>query len=126
MSRELNPAQIWSQVPLANRTASVIKKLVTATGASFATNISNPAYVDLTLDSSASVDVTKCVRVYASLQYMDVDALQMTAGTNNGAYSIFQSATSVRVQWTPSGTAGALCTSGCHNYRGFFQGVEFY
>jgi hypothetical protein len=31
MSRQLNPAQIWSQAPLANRTASVIKSIQTGT-----------------------------------------------------------------------------------------------
>ena len=31
MSRQLNPAQMWSQAPLANRTASVIKSMQTGT-----------------------------------------------------------------------------------------------
>ena len=31
MSRQLNPAQIWSQAPLANRTVSVIKSIQTGT-----------------------------------------------------------------------------------------------
>ena len=58
MSRELNPAQIWSQAPLANRTASVIRSRQTvnttvAVADGFAGN------KDITI--TAVTDTAKCV-----------------------------------------------------------------
>lgn len=60
MSRELNPAQIWSQAPLANRTASVIRSRQTVNTTVSVTSAFT-GNKDITI--TAVTDTAKCVLI---------------------------------------------------------------
>ena len=60
MSRQLNPAQIWSQAPLANRTSSTIRSQQIVSGTiTVANNFTGSKDVTLT----AVTDITKCIPI---------------------------------------------------------------
>ena len=58
MSRELNPAQIWSQAPLANRTSSTVRSQQIVSGTIAVADLF-VGTKDVTL--TAVTDITKCI-----------------------------------------------------------------
>lgn len=115
MSRELNPAQIWSQAPLANRTASVIRsrQTVNTTVAVANTFTGNK---DITI--TAVTDTAKCV----------VILMLSGDGLNKGVpsyYSILAAPTvtsTTNLRWVIAGNS----SNGDSTLYSSVQIVEFY
>jgi hypothetical protein len=95
MSRQLNPAQIWSQVPLANRTASVIKSMQTGTASLSSVGSTTVTITSVTtakshvvyLGSSTTSTVTAAVDGQVVVALTNSTTLTFTRQTtNNAAY----------------------------------------
>jgi len=95
MSRQLNPAQMWSQQPLASRTASVIKSIqlgtvgisdasVSNTGTISAVTTAKSAISWLGLSSAATLDISKLVRVTLT----NTTTVTVTRGANQGDVTV--------------------------------------
>lgn len=115
MSRQLNPAQIWSQTPLANRTASVIRSRQTVnTTVSVADLFTGNKDITIT----AVTDTAKC------------DVILMLSGDskNGGTSSRFTIVaaptltSTTNLRWVVDANSG----NGASSFYSSVQIVEFY
>lgn len=107
MSRQLNPAQIWSQVPLANRTASIVRSIQKGSIAFSGTNV-----VTGTATITALTAVTKAMVLH-------------TGGSQSGAAE--GASTNVVITNTTTITATTTNDNGSgRTYTTGFVVIEFY
>ena len=106
MSRQLNPSQVWSQTPLASRTASVIKSTQQGTIAVTNGNATGTATI-------TSVTTGKCHITLSGL----------TSSDNNTTYPAARMA---RVDLTNAPTVTLTRGSAVDGLTAGFQVVEFY
>ena len=118
MSRELNPAQIWSQAPLANRTASVIRSRQTIyTGIPVANGFTGNKDITIT----AVTDTAKCVVI---LMLSGGSGSGINIGTS-GRFTIFAAPTltsTTNLRWVIYSNS----SEGDSNLYSSVQIVEFY
>jgi len=115
MSRELNPAQIWSQAPLANRTASVIRSRQTV---NTTVSVANGFTGDKDITITAVTNTAKCVLI----QMLSGDGRN---GGTSGYFSITLSpalTTTTNLRWE----VNANSSNGASSFYSSVQIVEFY
>ena len=71
MSRQLNPSQMWSQQPLASRTASVIKSVQQGTIAIVNTNFTGTAAISAVTTSKCHITLSGLTSADNNLTYPD-------------------------------------------------------
>lgn len=101
MSRQLNPAQVWSQVPLASRTSSVIKSIQSGV-----------------ISVVTGVDTATITAVTTAKSYVVFDGMTHSASTGNSSFSKLVLTNSTTVTATRDGTTGINLIS--------YSVVEFY
>lgn len=115
MSRQLNPAQIWSQAPLANRTASVIRSRQTI-NSNVAVANTYTGSKDVTI--TAVTDITKCVVILL----LSGNSLN---GTTSGRFTVVQGPTltsTTNLRWQIASNS----SNGDSSFDQSVEIVEFY
>ena len=115
MSRELNPAQIWSQAPLANRTASVIRSRQTV---NTTVAVANAFTGNKDITITAVTDTAKCVVI-----------LQLSGDGRNGDVSGRFSITSSPTLTTTTNLRWVIASNSSNGDSTLYssvQIVEFY